>query len=140
MNFRGSATKDNGADINLTPLIDVVFLLLIFFMVSSTFQKDGRIPLQLPAVADTPVYANDASFELLIDQQGGYYIDKHKVIDKSALGLRTAILAFSPNKTDTNSVLIRADGKAPHQALITSLDVLGKLGYSQINIATTNEE
>lgn len=142
MNFRQSTYGNNSdsLDINLTPLIDVVFLLLIFFMVSSTFSKDGRIDLNLPAAGSPVDNTAKIGFELAIDGRGQFYIDQHEVVTPTPAGLKTAINAFANDTDSGNVVLIRADGKAPHQALVTSLDVLGKLGYSKIQIATANEK
>ena len=132
--------KPDQPDINLTPLIDVVFLLLIFFMVSTTFKEDGRLRLQLPQADGEPVSADAlAMVEVVIDAGGGFYVDHRQVAGSSAPGLRQALEAVVGARRDL-PVLIKADAATPHQAVMTALDVAGQLGLRQIAFATSRVE
>lgn len=126
-------------EIQLIPLVDVVLLLLIFFMVSSTFSFEGRIKVQLPeanAVQETPA-ANDA-IVVTVTTQGAYRVNERALINNSAETLRNALLKVAGNSRDA-PVTIRADAHATHQSVVTAIDVIGRLGFVQINIATLNE-
>lgn len=126
-------------EIQLIPLVDVVLLLLIFFMVSSTFSFEGRIKVQLPeanAVQDAPT-KNDA-IVVTVTTQGAYRVNERVLINNSAETLRNALLKVAGNSRDA-PVTIRADAHATHQSVVTAIDVIGRLGFVQINIATLNE-
>lgn len=120
-------------DINLTPLIDVVFLLLIFFMVSTTFQKETRIEIQLPE-ADTATEQPqpEDKLEIVIDQGGRFFLNDREVVDTQAATLKGAITRVVDDNFEI-PVMIRADGQAPYQAVITAMDVLSQLGMNQMS-------
>lgn len=122
-------------DINLTPLIDVVFLLLIFFMVSTTFKHEAQLSVELPEASATPVERQSKLFELVIDADGKYYIEEKEVVNPDLKSLMNTIKKFTNGNTDTPFV-IRADAKTPHQAVITAMDAASRLGYEKISIAT----
>jgi biopolymer transport protein ExbD len=126
-------------EIQLIPLVDVVLLLLIFFMVSSTFSFEGRIKVQLPeasATRDTTVAADPII--VTVTTQGAYRVNERALINNSPETLRNALLKVAGNSRD-NAVTIRADARATHQSVVTAIDVIGRLGFEQINIATLNE-
>jgi biopolymer transport protein ExbD len=126
-------------EIQLIPLVDVVLLLLIFFMVSSTFSFEGRIKVQLPeasATRDTMVAADPII--VTVTTQGAYRVNERALINNSPETLRNALLKVAGNSRD-NAVTIRADARATHQSVVTAIDVIGRLGFEQINIATLNE-
>ena len=123
-------------DINLTPLIDVVFLLLIFFMVSTTFEHQSSIRIDLPEASAEPISPEQESLEIIIDMQGRYFIGDQQVVNTTPKTLRSAISReIEDGKTPT--VIIRADAKTPHQAVITALDVASQLGLTHISLATS---
>jgi biopolymer transport protein ExbD len=122
-------------DINLTPLIDVVFLLLIFFMVSTTFKHETQLSVELPEAAATPVESKQNEFELVINAEGKYFIDDKAVVNPGLKTLMRAIEKYTGGDTDI-PFIIRADAKTPHQAVITAMDVASRLGYEKISIAT----
>jgi len=126
-------------EIQLIPLVDVVLLLLIFFMVSSTFSFEGRIKVQLPeanAAQDAPS-AND-TIVVTVTTQGAYRVNERVLINNSPETLRNALLKVAGNSRDA-PVTIRADAHATHQSVVTAIDVIGRLGFVQINIATLHE-
>jgi biopolymer transport protein ExbD len=126
-------------DVNLTPLIDVVFLLLIFFMVSTTFEHQSRIKIDLPEASAAPTSQEDESLEILIDAQGRYFIGDQQVVNTTAKTLKSAI-SKAVGEREGLAVTIRADATTPHQAVITALDVTSQLGLTHISLATSKSE
>ena len=127
-------------EINVVSLIDVVLLLVVFFILSSRFTEEGRLRVHLPHATAVPHEA--ASGEPLIvsvTQQGTYLVNHHELINASADTLRAALLKEAGTDRSMR-VTLRADGRATHQSVITAMDVLGRLGFAEINIATVKEE
>ena len=134
MKFHRPPTEE--LELNLTPLIDVVFLLLIFFMVSTTFQKESEISLQLPKATDTEPQATDERIEIIINAAGRYFIDDQEVIKSDVASLQNALYKVSDGQRDI-PITIRADAQVPHQAVVTAMDAAGQLGMLRISIATS---
>ena len=93
MKLRQTSSEDEPA-VNLTPLIDVVFILLIFFMVSTTFQRESEIKIELPEASSEPVEEEKESLEIVIDADGHYFIDEQQVVNTELETLKTAIRKF----------------------------------------------
>ena len=127
--------RDN-VDVNLTPLIDVVFLLLIFFMVSTTFKQDTELKIDLPEADARAVEQKEQSVEIVIDAEGRYFINKQEVVNRKLETLKTAIHKVSKGSSNI-PLIIRADAKSPHQAFITAMDAAKPLGFVNLSIATT---
>jgi len=137
MNLQPGDTDE--PDINLTPLIDVVFLLLIFFMVSTTFEHQSRIQIDLPeATADTTAQEDD-TLEILVDAQGRYFIGEQQVVNSELKTLKAAIRKAVGNR-GVVPVTIRADANTTHQAVIRVLDATSQLGLTHISLATSKIE
>ncbi|PCJ50008.1 MAG: biopolymer transporter ExbD [Gammaproteobacteria bacterium] len=121
--------------VNITPLIDVVFLLLIFFMVSTSFTRETQIELELPkATGDQLEVANNV-VEVSIDAEGNFYVNKKPLINSQLTTLRRAILKQSEGDTSI-PLIISADAKAPYQAVVTAMDAAGQEGFSNLKMAT----
>jgi biopolymer transport protein ExbD len=131
--------SEDEPDINLTPLIDVVFLLLIFFMVSTTFEHQSRIQIELPEATADATEQEEDTLEILIDAQGRYFIGDQQVINTELKTLKTAIRKAVGNRGEL-PVTIRADANTPHQAVIRALDATSQLGLTQISLATSKIE
>jgi len=131
--------NDDEPEVNLTPLIDVVFLLLIFFMVSTTFEHQSRIQIELPEATATPEELEEESIEILIDAQGRYFIGDQQVVNTGLKTLKSAI-SKAVGDREIVSVTIRADASTPHQAVITALDATSQLGLTRISLATSRIE
>ena len=137
MNLR-PRTRDD-PEINLISLIDVLLVLLIFFMVSTTFNQEGRVKIQLPQASDIPLPKGSREpVVITITAEGGYRVNEHTLINASPDTLRAALLKEAGS--DRGPLTIRADGRATHQAVVTAMDVAGRLGFSQLNIATVHQE
>ncbi len=135
MRFRKDSESKN-VDVNLTPLIDVVFLLLIFFMVSTTFDKQAQIQIKLPeAESSETVDKAPNVIEVGVDAKGQYFVNQEELLKSDPETLRQMFIKVAQGKTDL-PVIISADGKAPHQAVITVLDVASQLGMTQMTFAT----
>ncbi len=137
MNLKPRRHED--PEINLISLIDVLLVLLIFFMVSTTFNQEGRVKVQLPQASDAAV-PNPAHEPLVVTvtAEGTYRVNERTLINSNPDTLRAALLKEAG--TDRGPITIRADGRATHQSVITAMDVAGKLGFSQLNIATVHAE
>jgi biopolymer transport protein ExbD len=123
-------------EVNLTPLIDVVFLLLIFFMVSTTFTKETHLSIDLPESSPQSNRVADLQIEILITREGDFAINGVALINREQNTLRTAIGKISEGDTAIPMV-ITADSATPHQSVVTALDVAGQLGFSRLSITTT---
>jgi len=131
--------NEDEPEVNLTPLIDVVFLLLIFFMVSTTFEHQSRIQIELPEATASPDEIEEESIEIIIDAQGRYFIGEEQVVNTELKTLKSAI-GKAVGDRGTVPVTIRADASTPHQAVITALDATSQLGLTRISLATSKIE
>lgn len=135
MDLRPDHRKDEGVEVNLTPLIDVVFLLLIFFMVSSTFDRHAKLKVQLPQAEAQMQQTQDNPVVLSIDASGKYYIDDRQVINEQLETLKNALRQTVGERTDV-TLLLRADGRTPHQSVVRAMDAASQLGLTKLSIAT----
>ncbi|HEX6506256.1 MAG TPA: biopolymer transporter ExbD [Chloroflexota bacterium] len=127
-------------EINVVSLIDVVLLLLVFFMLSSRFTEEGRLRVHLPTASTVPTEkATTEPLVVTVTQQGSYRVNDRELINSSQDTLRAALLKEAGTNRNQR-VTVRADARATHQAVITAMDVLGRLGFAEINIATVKEE
>jgi len=126
-------------EVNLTPLIDVVFILLIFFMVSTTFQKESEIKIELPEASADPVEEKKDVLELVIDAEGRYFIEQQQVVNTELNTLKKAIGKFLGERTGI-PVVIRADRKTPYESVVRAMDATSQLGLVQMSLATSQPE
>jgi len=125
--------------VDLTSLIDVVFLLLIFFMVSTTFERESVLKVDLPeasAVAEREEIPD--GLELVIDAQGRMYLNDQRLIDSEERTIRAAIEQLAGERRDLPLVL-RADRETPHHFVVTAMDVAAQLGFLNLSIATDRQ-
>ncbi|HHC73371.1 MAG TPA: biopolymer transporter ExbD [Thiotrichales bacterium] len=134
MNLKPQRRED--PDVNLTPLIDVVFLLLIFFMVSTTFKHASELEIELPESSARPVRHERKALELVIDAQGRYYLGEQAVVNTRLPTLVRALQQAVEADPDRPFV-IRADAQTPHQAVVTAMDAAAQVGIERVSIATT---
>jgi biopolymer transport protein ExbD len=127
-------------EINVISLIDVVLLLVVFFMMSSNFSAEGRLRIRLPqANAQAPEHTAADGLVVTVAATGAYLVNGRELVNSGADTLRAAILKSTAGASRTAPVTIRADGRATHQSVVTAMDVLGRLGFTQMNVATLNE-
>jgi biopolymer transport protein ExbD len=122
-------------DINLTPLIDVVFLLLIFFMVSTTFNRDSELSIELPAASADAQQQQPDAIEVAIDAKGRFYVNGRQLLNTQAKTLRQALQAAA-GENDSPPVIISADAMTPHQAVVQIMDAARELGFVRLTFAT----
>jgi biopolymer transport protein ExbD len=123
-------------EINVISLVDVLLVLVLFFMVSTSFLRETEISLHLPeASANAAVEVPSASLDILISRNGSYVVNGRELVNNERRTLRAAIERLVGEQRDM-PVVIRADAAATHQAVITAMDVAGQLGFVKINIAT----
>lgn len=125
--------------VNLTPLIDVVFLLLIFFMVTTTFSRDTRLLLNLAEANGELAQPIPNQIEILVTQNGSYAINGRALVNTQIETLMRGIDEISGGDS-TVPIVITADANSTHQAVITAMDAVGQLGYTQLSIATRQPE
>ena len=133
MKFYRRRRADNG--INLTPLIDVVFLLLIFFMVTTTFTRESRLLIELPEADAEVVDSAQVPVELVISRDGSYAVNGQNLINRDIKTIMAALKDVAGEDGDT-PLVITADAQAAHQAVVTAMDAAGRLGFTRLNITT----
>ncbi len=133
MNLR--PTPKEAVDINLTPLIDVVFLLLIFFMVSTTFDRESELSIELPSASAEPRKQQPDSIQVAIDAQGRFYVNGRQLLNTQSQTIRQA-LKSAAGDNESPPVIINADAKTPYQSVVHIMDVARKLGFVRLTFAT----
>jgi biopolymer transport protein ExbD len=139
VNLGSRNKRDDDLEINVTSFIDVLLLLLIFFMLATSFVTEGRINIRLP---DASVQADSKTpkvqLEIGVNANGSYRVNDQELINNSADTLSAAITKVAGDDRD-QAVLIRADARTTHQAVVTAMDVIGRLGFKVLSIATVNQ-
>ena len=134
MQLRSSQTED--PEISLTSLIDVVFLLLIFFMVSTTFEHQAVLKVDLPEAKNVSAPEDQPnSFELVIDPNGQFYLNDRQLVDSTRATIEAAFIEAAGEDRNI-PVILRADAETPHHFVVTAMDVTAQLGFSRLSIAT----
>jgi len=123
-------------EVNISALIDVVFLLLIFFMISTTFERQTALKVDLPETSKQSSQAVEKSIELVIDAKGRMFVGNKSLINSKRETLRAALIEAIAGDTE-QSVTLRADAQTPHHFVVTAMDELGKVGIYNNSIATT---
>ena len=126
-------------EVNLTSLIDVVLLLLIFFMVSTSFVKQSQIAIHLPQ-ADSAAVVKEVpeQIDIMITATGTYLVNGRELINNRPETIRNALRKVSAGNSNL-PMTVSADANAKHQYVVTALDVAGRLGFVKIDIATIND-
>lgn len=139
MNFR--PREQQVVNVELTPLIDVVFLLLIFFMVTTTFDRQAEIKIDLPTADKTAqMVPEQDKLELLIDSKARYYVNGREVLNNKPETLFQAMTQVLNNMEKEPKLVISADANVDYQAVVTAMDIAGRLGLTNFSIATTQSE
>ena len=136
MNLRPGHKEEN-VEVNLTPLIDVVFLLLIFFMVSTTFDRHARLKVSLPESSAKASQQQVEPLVLSIDARGNYFLNERQLVNKQLDTLKQAIRKTVGEQDITQvAIVLRADANTPHQAVVRAMDAASQLGMTRLSIAT----
>ncbi len=126
---------DDIPEINLIPLIDVVLCLLIFFVVTTTFDARSVLKLELPQADGQPADAAPQALSVLVNAQGRYFVGDQEVLRTDLDAVKQALRDAAGDDRE-RPVLLRADARTPHQSVVTALDALGQLGFRKVSIAT----
>jgi len=130
-----STTPVEEVNINLTPLIDVVFLLLIFFMVSTTFDTTSQLKIALPEASQDEVIKTKQPLYLVINAKGSFFLNARELSSQKSEALSIALRRVLEGSD--RPVVIQSDAGSPVQSLVTAMDVVARLGLTQVSIATT---
>ena len=133
MKFRRQAREE--LSVNLTPLIDVVFLLLIFFMVSTTFTRESELSIDLPEATGSLRNEEEREIIVQIDELGQYRVNGKALVDQDARTLQAAIYQISEGDTSL-PMTISADAQAAHESVVRAMDAAGQMGFSRLSIAS----
>jgi biopolymer transport protein ExbD len=138
MNLR-PGHKEESVEVNMTALIDVVFLLLIFFMVTTTFDRHARLKVSLPESSAKTVQQQDEPLVLSIDAKGNYFLNDRQIVNQQLDTLKQALQKVIGEKNQDYkdvALVLRADANTPHQAVVRAMDAASQLGMSRLSIAT----
>lgn len=124
------------ATVELTPLIDVVFLLLIFFMVSTTFIRETQLKIDLPEASGELLEIDDDMLEITIDILGDYAVNDRLLVNNEIRTLVRALKEVLAEREGVSRVIVTADANTPHQAVVRAMDAAGKVGLTRISITT----
>ena len=134
--MRIAARERDDFEINVIPLIDVMLTLLMFFVVTATFEQKALMKVALPQASAQATSARDEALTVLIDKDGHFFVGPNEVLNPG-IGTLKAAIASAAGEDRNRQVTVRADGRTPHQSVITAMDALGQLGFSRLTIATT---
>lgn len=134
MNFKRFRMEDD-VSINLVSLIDVLFILIIFFMVSTTFTRERQLAIELPKAQAEASDSAVKFIEVVVGQDGEYAVNDKRLVNREPETLEKAIREQSQGDNSL-PFLISADAAAPYQAVVTVMDVAGKLGFSRLRLPT----
>jgi biopolymer transport protein ExbD len=134
MKFNSTSAVEE-VNINLTPLIDVVFLLLIFFMVSTTFDTTSQLKIRLPEASQNETQKAKAPLNLMIDAKGQFFLNSRELSSQKSEALSFALERVLDGSD--RPIVIQSDAESPVQSLVTAMDVVSRLGLTQVSIATT---
>ena len=137
--MRLGSTRRDEPELNLTSLIDVVLLLVVFFMLATTFVTEGRLRVVLPEASAAPTETTQKPVVVTITAQGSYLVNQRTLVNNSRETLRAALLKVAGGDTK-QTVTIRADARATHQSVVTVMDVAGRIGFTQVKIATISQQ
>ncbi|WP_312707147.1 biopolymer transporter ExbD [Stenotrophomonas sp.] len=134
----GNDRSQDEPHIDLVPLIDVILVLIIFFVVTTTFDARSTLQVQLPTASDQQNPEPPRSLSVLINAEGRYFINDQEVLRSDVESVKQTLAAVAGSDR-SQTVLLRADARTPYQAVVTAQDALGQLGFRRIAIATAPE-
>jgi len=126
---------DDEPEINLISLIDVLLVLVLFLVLTTTFAREAQLDVELPQAAMQPRTIEQTPLEVVVDAKGRWYVAQREVLGGDSAALSRALEQIA-GAARGQTLTIRADGRAPHQAVVTVLEVAGRLGFSNVAILT----
>lgn len=134
MKFSNESKK--GPKLNMTSLIDVVFLLLIFFMVTTTFEKQAKLKIQLPEATEKIQNQAQSQIVISISEKGSIYLNSNELLNSQYASIASSLKRMVEGD-EKPPIVIRADANAAHKHVVTVMDVLADMGFTSVSIATT---
>jgi biopolymer transport protein ExbD len=134
-----STGKREAPDVNLTPMIDVVFLLLLFFMVSTSFIRESSLKVDLPEATGETVTEQIEPIDIIISSTGNFTINQTELLDNSREAITDALKAAVGDQQDPH-IIISADADTDYQNIVTAMDTAQALGYSRLTLATRQKQ
>lgn len=130
-----SPQRSEEPDVNLTPMIDVVFLLLLFFMVSTSFIRESSLKVNLPEATGEAMVEQDKPVDIVIQADGRFLVNDEVVPVVTAEILRK-VLRLAVGDRDDPHIIISADADAQYQDIVTAMDTAQQMGYTRLTLAT----
>lgn len=137
--MRLQVKRADDLELNLISLVDVVLLLVIFFMLSTTFVQEGRLRVELPEAGSPSAERAASPIVITISTQGSYRVNDRALVNNDSATLSAALRQVA-GESKGLPVTIRADARATHQSVVTAMDVAARLGFTQVNIATVSAQ
>ncbi len=134
--MRITRRRPESPEVNITPLVDVVFLLLIFFMVSTTFQRESELGIELPEASATADPTRKDFLEISVDAKGRYYLDGRPLVNTSTATLVQALRQRAGELGGDPPVVVSGDRDSPYQAVMAVLDAAQRVGLTRVRFAT----
>ena len=131
--------RPDEVELNLISLVDVVLLLVIFFMLSTSFVQDTRLRVELPSADSASPERAAQPIVVTISAQGSYHVNGRALVNNERATLSAALRQVASGARQ-EPVTIRADARATHQSVVTAMDVAAKHGFTQVNIATVSQQ
>lgn len=133
MKFRRNLRAD--VHIDLTSLIDVVFILLLFFMLTTSFNRSTSLIVNLPEASGEEVTSGPLQIDISVDRAGTFAVNGQRLTDRNVATLMQAITDLSEGDTSL-PITITADAETSHQSVVTAMDAVAQLGFTKLSIAT----
>ena len=130
-----SPQKSEDPDVNLTPMIDVVFLLLLFFMVSTSFIRESSLKVDLPEATGEALVEQGVSIDIIIKTNGDFIINDVTLLDTSRENIAKVLKKIAGDNDDPH-IIISADADTEYQNIVTAMDTAQQLGYTRLTLAT----
>lgn len=127
--------NEDELELNIIPLVDVMLVLLMFFVLTTTFEQQTRLRVDLPESSDQGAPELEGAMTVSIDRDGRYFVGDNEVLNPGLETLKDAIQRAGDGNTGQR-VLLRADAMTQHQRVVTAMDALAQLGYANVGIAT----
>lgn len=133
MNLRRQRREIGGLRINLTPLIDTIFLLLVFFMMTTTFNRQSQLQINLPEATGEQAVEQQKPIRIIVSAEGEYAINENKKLINDQLATLEAALKQQAGDNPDPALLISADANAPHYAVIKAMEAARNLGFVRLS-------
>lgn len=130
-----SPHKPEEPDVNLTPMIDVVFLLLLFFMVSTSFIRESSLKVDLPEATGQTLTEKQSPIDIIINAEGQFIINEITLLTPDNNELE-ALLKKAVGDTQNPHIIISADANTDYQHIVSAMDAAQQLGYTRLTLAT----